>query len=778
MIIDPTQMGADLAAPLQAQADATQNPLAGIQPASAPATPGFVAPAATQPAPIAVPDGGADALSGNPMDVKTPLTFGQKMAQAADKLGIQSNQPGGWAKSLVGAAQDTLAGLGDASNQPVKNGGSGVLEGITETLANRQNRIREQQQDQQKSAMEAASQTRAAQAATDAHNAASVAYENSLMARDQKLAANLEGGVDASVASGKVSMEPYKAAHAEVLGEDLTANEANQILQKHPDWGHTQHAFATGKTTFGQPDANGNQKYQATYTVIGNVPEVKITADQAAYINKWLPGQNISTDPNKVQTMDGIKYGMLAQQAASAETAQLALDQARQRDDMGEASIESQKRMKAMNPDWNVALSHAPLDPESGAPDELQAMRSLAAMKNPDGTPKYPNATTDIQMARWGTTDKDGNPGGSDPTGEKGYLTEVKERAQEQKDNQKKMDDVKDNLAAAGVPFTDEMKANIAAMPDDKRKVLQAYPQDVQAILWKLMQNDGTADIDKIFPNRRYKGSQDLSLQQASNAMALLNPNWNENNYRQMQIMLKGLTSTANGTDGAKIQQYNNVLQHAADLQDTMMKSSRSSTPEFMNNSLNWLENHGYSAEVQDIIGAEEPVKDEFELLNSGGYKPSQDMKDAYNIMISKDSAPWQIYAAMKKFASTGIVRLGSINEGYKTLSGKNIPNIIHPESLDAVKHLGVEQADPEAWRRITALNSGGTFFRGPEQASIPTPEQQRQQGQAPAAVPQAKALPPVAAGLTRLTDGKGNTYDVKDATGAMKLHPELKVAQ
>jgi len=85
-------------------------------------------------------------------------TFGHKIGEAAEKLGIPKG-PGGWAKSLVGAAQSVLAGATDIDTTAAKNTGAagGALEGVFGTLQNRAQRMAKEkvaQQEQQQKQVE------------------------------------------------------------------------------------------------------------------------------------------------------------------------------------------------------------------------------------------------------------------------------------------------------------------------------------------------------------------------------------------------------------------------------------------------------------------------------------------------------------------------------------------------------------------------------------------------------------------------------------------------
>jgi hypothetical protein len=83
---------------------------------------------------------GADVLSGQ---AKAPMSFGQKLAAAADKLGVPAG-PGGWARSIVAAG---MAALGDVSAIGTVPEGAGALYGIGKVMAAQTARREEQRRE-------------------------------------------------------------------------------------------------------------------------------------------------------------------------------------------------------------------------------------------------------------------------------------------------------------------------------------------------------------------------------------------------------------------------------------------------------------------------------------------------------------------------------------------------------------------------------------------------------------------------------------------------------
>jgi hypothetical protein len=187
-----------------------------------------------------------------------------------------------------------------------------------------------------------------------------------------------------------------------------------------------------------------------------------------------------------------------------------------------------------------------------------------------------------------------------------------------------------------------------------------------------------------------------------------INPNWSEQQYNSMHNAYKDITQ---GKDGIQVGQYNNVLQHAAGLQDVMEESARGKNPAFLNTAINALQSKGWGAEAAKINTEVESVKGEYELLMNAGYKPSESEQAIYGKIVNGSATPGQIGAFTKAVGSVGAVRLEQINEQYKRIAGQNLPGILTTETVDAAKHLNL---DGQAMRRLGTLNVGGTIFHNP----------------------------------------------------------------
>jgi hypothetical protein len=669
------------------------------------------------PAPAALPSAAAPTLAAAPANIAGATALGSTDDQAADaalkmrvgqpapadsfaaKLGAALDRPenaipltaagtpvkGAWARSLVAGAQGVLASMGDipTGKAPV---GAGAISGIAGTMRNRNERIGQQNELKNKEAQEAKQNAREDRKMTLEENSAALnnTESNLRMHNEQRLAhqADVAPMIDQGKKAIEVLTNPASPHQAPVAGRDLTYADIQQGVVD-GKWNLQDFtAFPTGQKF------KEGQEPTTTYTLVGAGQPVKLDAKNPAdaatikFINDNRGADKPITDGQDF-TFD--QFNHVYQNAADVAAATASRDKT-----LMDNKLMSAKQVKDLepallgqNPMWIKAIGDAKGDP-------VAAYKKISA--NPSMLKQFPNLAEDMKVD-YPEFDK---------------LTEMHET--EAAKIREKNADAAANIS--GIPMTDEMQASINSLPADKKALLVgAAPKDttLQATLYSLALNDGTVDIDKVFPNRTYKGGQTMTLQDAIGVVKQMNPQMSEQNYR---LMGKELAATIPGTKkGDAIEQYNNVLQHAAELQDTMMAVGGERPAKFYNTGLNKMEKEGWGTDPANISAAMEPLKGEFELLMSGGYKPSEEMQVAYNVILNPASTPNQIGVALKKMAAVGSIRLQNMDETYHALAGKHIPNLVRPEALAAAQHLGLEGSDPQSWARLKSLNSGGQVF-------------------------------------------------------------------
>jgi len=686
---------------------------------------------------------------------EAPLSFAQKIARAADNLKVPAG-PGGWAKSLVGAAQSALSTIGETQTQNREHPNESIFE-----TANRVKDARLQKvQQQQKIKTE------------EDKDRASIAHENVQTMYQQKLLHGLDDKANhEDIDNGKSAIQNFTThlsevglKPADVVAQDITEDQALKAIQDgHFDPSYN-HMWPTGsfqpmdpKTGKPMVDDQGNPMIQKTFTVIGNVPEVQLDAKNTKLINDNVAGMNFKEG----QPLSGAQAGSLIQQAMNHQAVQRKVDFDLEKADVDKLSMDQQKsQLTAINnlgPDFARAMAQSNGDLQA-ATNYMIGQHKIRQIVN--GEPVMVPDPASVQMAKdhpQGYKDIMDAYGGA-PKFSAIVDAQRKEQEQIRRDraveDEKAAKDLADKVVDVVGVMTDEMKSQIAALPPDRRAMIEKYPNEAGSILAVAL-GPGDIDFHQIFPPRLTKGAPGINAEQAISAIRAVNPNWSEQQYNSMRNAYKDITQ---GKEGIQIGQYNNVLQHAAGLQDVMEESSRGKTPAFLNTAINALESKGWGAEAARINTEVEAVKGEYELLMNAGYKPSEAEQTIYNKIVNGSATPGQIGAFTKAVGSVGAVRLEQINEQYKRIAGKNLPGILTKETMDAAKHLNL---DNTAMRRLGTLNVGDTIFHNPNyKAPTPTETQQKdneKQDQEAAATAAKKAAgPPTGASHTVMGhDGK-----------------------
>jgi hypothetical protein len=703
----------------------TESPLAGAAPPAAPAE----APVPTAPE-MPVSAGGLSPLSGIP--ASAPGSFGSKLARALDKtpLTLQPDgkpEPGSWARSIIGGAQTALAGLGDASTKP----GGGALSGIVETIQNHNARIQNQKELQDKKTQQEF-ENKQSQNRNDVLNAYTQAQTVAL----QRSASRLdEEAMDKHVAAGKAATDAFRAHHA-VIGEGVTED---QMLPEFKPGGKYDPSKVIGyQTGMTQVERNGKLVSEPTYTIFQRQGgPVTVTADAAKLLSQYSG----SPVPEGTQ-LDGDTFDHMMTSASAAQATANLLKKQNREEDLAQLSETQTKQhaadLSAVNP-WLGAHRD----------DPITALDHLAQQKGKDG-----QATSQALAAgRILQTYKE-----SDIEAHRHNVQ------QESIEREKARKEASQDQANEGI-MTQDMQDKIHALRPDQQALLGQYGKNTQSFLYSMAMEPGDFSIKDLTPNRLTHLAPGLSSEQVLGILKQINPGWSQQNFEALKAEYKAILP--GGKKGDAIEQYNNVLRHAANLQDVMRDSGRGGDPAFLNTALNKLNQHTYGSTLNKIAVAQSVLKDEFKLLSAGGYAPSQTMQDAYEKAMSLSSTPGQVNDALKQIAATGAIRLDNMNERYKSLSGRNIPNIITPQALAAARHLGLEQDDPESWRTLNSLNSGGTLFQQPQTVAP-----------AAAAHPAAQNQPPVPTGMVRIQDSQGGFHNIpQDKVDAAKQRdPHLQV--
>ena len=321
-------------------------------------------------------------------------SFGEKIAKAASQIGIPTKpdgtpQPMGWARSLVGATQHVLSGLGDSAAIGTVPAGGGALTGISRTLAARNERMQAEQDRTAKTAQQQKENERQDKLVNSEveERKALTAHTNAQMIHEQALTHQVgEEAIGKSIEAGKAAVNNLTTGEskAPVIGQDLTSDELQARIAQGKMDPTKQVAYPTGRKQIGE-DANGVPQFRTTYTVLGESPNVTVDEQMAAQISKYS-GTEVKPD----QVLTGAQYNWLAQQSANNQAATAARDKTLADAKLSKAAQDQKLETVDIGSDWNNALAQAKNDP----------FKAVAAMQaNPAMRQKYPHLYNDVREA-------------------------------------------------------------------------------------------------------------------------------------------------------------------------------------------------------------------------------------------------------------------------------------------------------------------------------------------------------------------------------------------
>lgn len=385
--------------------------------------------------------------------VSAPALAGQVADAANTNAAANPNPkaPGGWARALMGGVMDALSGFGAAGKVPE---GAGALYGVGaasrqyDEMARqkqaRQDALKQQQFEDQKQTQQMTRE--------EVLSRATIAHENAATAHDQMLNANLSyESRQKNITNGKVGIAPYEQAGAQVLQEGLDSDDAQELIRTKKLDPTQVHAFPTGEKPIldangkEQTDQAGNPITRPTYTVIGDVPQVTLNADQAKLIS-----ENTAYKFPEGTKMSGTVYGTVIQQATSAATAAQAINETRAEQGLKELDTQQKVSAAKMLPDWNTALAKAGNDPFKA----LQYMQADPQLKQ-----KYPDAATLVQSLY-------GGPKAWQDLKDKQIELQEKQREDDLKAKEKATDFTGNPDATDPVAFRDSLEPNARGVVD------------------------------------------------------------------------------------------------------------------------------------------------------------------------------------------------------------------------------------------------------------------------------------------------------------------------
>jgi len=333
-----------------------------------PASP--VAPQAPAPTPdlsgqgqgaLAAPSAAPEDNGTLPLPQFAPGTFQSKLKAAADQLGIPPG-PGGWAKSLVGAAQSALAGVGTAAGDTVNaeaeiqkthpRGGAGVFDylGAQQNAKAAREQAAQKAQDEHLKALSGQERDKAetAKINVDTH------YQQTLIhqATDKHNEENAKAG-ELAVNAATAGDPEHGIAGAQITAADVDEKQLPLALKNKSYDAFTMTSWPTklvpvtdpetGKQQIG-PDGEPLSKY--LYTIVATPKTIVLNPKSAKFINENLGTDYSGGEGDKpAQQFPGTLGMGLFQQASNAYAVRSAADTLREKtklDKLNAAKLDAQ----------------------------------------------------------------------------------------------------------------------------------------------------------------------------------------------------------------------------------------------------------------------------------------------------------------------------------------------------------------------------------------------------------------------------------------------------
>lgn len=201
------------------------------------------------------------------------------------------------------------------------------------------------------------------------------------------------------------------------------------------------------------------------------------------------------------------------------------------------------------------------------------------------------------------------------------------------------------------------------------------------------------------------------------NAVRDLNPSFNPDSVtRTIKVVNDFSDSNSKSSPAFAVKGFNTSFQHTANAIQTMQELQKEH-PEAMKNffgaaSLQQLNKFFGNDPKWNYYLTERnaAVEDWQNALKNQGTPTQQEVERADEITSPKSPAVNQI-SSLRAMANTAAVRVVPLNEQYRQATGVNFPNMIEPNTVDAIKRIG----DSNVNRYLADMESGGTVINGPK---------------------------------------------------------------
>lgn len=210
-------------------------------------------------------------------------------------------------------------------------------------------------------------------------------------------------------------------------------------------------------------------------------------------------------------------------------------------------------------------------------------------------------------------------------------------------------------------------------------------------------------DLTRLKDIASMRGDQRLLI---FNRAKELNPKFSPNTTDRMIKMIDEYTT---GKVGDQLQSFGTFLEHAGAAKDAADSIYNSSVPAF-NKPLNWWKEHlSGDANYQQFVTALEPVRKEFEGFLLGGRALYGDDRKNAEIILSENSSPAQINAALKQMGHTVQARYNELDHRFQNTIHKPISEVVGPISNEA------KQGADKIGAKIGGVEAGAPVAEAPK---------------------------------------------------------------
>lgn len=250
-----------------------------------------------------------------------------------------------------------------------------------------------------------------------------------------------------------------------------------------------------------------------------------------------------------------------------------------------------------------------------------------------------------------------------------------------------------------------EVQGALAGMPPAAQAIMKTVnPVNIRPLM--LVAN-GDAKLNDEFPASPRPKTGQMSASQASAYLQFFNPKYNEQLFGNKQNLMKDFLGSGSQTSGGAISQFNNFLNHSAEVIDASNALARNNSP-WLQKPLNEIQSKGLGVPgVGNLNTAIMAARNEWQTFIHNGHAPTAEETAAGTTLMNDSSTPAQIAGALGVMGKQAIGRLDTVNEKWKTLMGTDYPNLVTPMGRTSAGKVGVD---------VSAYKSGGMMPGAPAQ--------------------------------------------------------------